>query len=288
MNTLPTVNCPLSTASKPRTAVLISGHMRTFARTLGTIRHHVLRHFPGADFFISTIRDADIGSIDQLRALYPAARIEVDIVAAQPELPIPVPPYAEDWTLGRMYGHEPYGISVHPQAILRQLWQLNRCWEHYTRCLGTAPGTVPCVHDMIIRLRPDSWFRSFNPHLALGPLPFALPPRLALTPWWGRFGGINDRFALLGPVAAEAYFTTYARLSELLAAGCPLHPESLIKASLEAAGCKVDDTLLVEFSKLYGPESPKLNGTFRDPEITMIDMAHLSAKSPSQLKAHSS
>jgi hypothetical protein len=291
---------PLSSESRPRTAVLISGHMRTFARVFSTIQWHVLRHFPDADFFVSTVADRDSASAELLRERYPKARVEIDVVAAQPELPIPVAPFAQDWTLGRMYGHEPYTISVHPQAILRQLWQLQRCWEFFAEKAGNGitrtDGQVD-GYDTIVRLRPDLWFRSFelpgrfasfSPTPASaggheggekrGQMPGGEHAATALTPWWGRFGGVNDRFAILGPAAAQAYFTTYSRLPELLAAGCPLHPESLVKASLEAARCRVNDTLLVEFSKLYGPENPKLNGTFRDPEITSIDIAHLGAK----------
>lgn len=260
--------------------------MRTFARCLPTIKWHVLRHFQpeqlgsSIDFFVSTVRDGDAPSAELLRREFPQSRVEIDLVDAQPELPIPLPPHADDWTLGRMYGHEPYAISVHPQAILRQLWQLNRCWEFFTRRVGEIQreekrvGIVP-EYDLIIRLRPDSWFRSFAPPSGLNEEWSMLR---ALTPWWGRFGGINDRFALLGLEAARAYFTTYAQLPDLLASGCPLHPESLIRASLERNHCDVHDTLLVEFSKLYGPENPALEGTFRDPEITLIDQAHVAAK----------
>lgn len=248
-----------------KTAILITGHMRTFARVIRTQQWHVYRHFPDADFYVSTVRDQDTGSIDELRKLYPKARIEVDVVDAQPELPIPVPPVAEDWTVGRMYGHEPYAISVHPQAILRQLWQLNRAWEHFTKARGDAE------YDCVVRVRPDLWFRSFEPL-------FPSDEFEALTPWWGRFGGINDRFAVLGAKAAEAYFGTYGNMPYLLEQGCPLHPESLVNASLRMMKCGVDDTLLVEFCKLYGSENPQLAGQFRNPEITEIDMAHLAAK----------
>ena len=263
-----------------KTAILITGHMRTFARVIRTQQWHVYRHFPDADFYVSTVRDQDTGSIDELRKLYPKARIEVDVVDAQPELPIPVPPVAEDWTVGRMYGHEPYAISVHPQAILRQLWQLNRAWEYFD---NTGSGDYDCI----VRVRPDLWFRSFEPPPMMEmqierygekPVLSCVGDYNALTPWWGRFGGVNDRFAVLGPKAAEAYFRTYANMPTLLNLGCPLHPESLVKASMSLKSCLVEDTLLAEFCKLYGNENPQLAGQFRNPEITEIDMAHLAAK----------
>ena len=254
-----------------KTAILISGHMRTFARCLPTLAWHVFRHFPNADFYVSTVKDNDSDSVRLLRDRYPKARIALDLVDAQPELPIPLPPVAPDWTVGRMYSHEPYAISVHPQAIVRQLWQLERVWRLMEQETKANPPDGP--YDTIIRCRPDSWFRSF----AMPSHPFVIHSTVAYTPWWGRFGGCNDRFAILGATAAEAYFSTYTAMPALLAAGCPLHTESLVKASIEAQECIVWDTLRAEFSKLYGPENPKLNGTFRDPEISPIDIAHLGA-----------
>lgn len=248
-----------------KTAILITGHMRTFARVIRTQQWHVYRHFPDADFYVSTVRDQDTGSIDELRKLYPKARIEVDVVDAQPELPIPVPPVAEDWTVGRMYGHEPYAISVHPQAILRQLWQLNRAWEHFTKARGNE------TYDCVVRVRPDLWFRWAEIKKPI----FSI---LAITPYFGRFGGINDRFAVLGMDAAQAYFTTYAKLAALLAQGCPLHPESLVKASLLDAACSVNDTMLCNFAKLYGSDNPQHAGTFREAEITTDDLANIGMK----------
>lgn len=260
-----------------KTAILISGHMRTFSRCLPTQIWHVFRHFPNPSFFVSTVKDRDSDSAQLLRKLYPDAQIEIEVVDAQPELPIPVPPADPSWTLGRMYSHEPYGISVHPQAILRQIWQLERCWSlfHRTGSLTITDGGNPEGFDTIIRIRPDLWFRNFVcPSFNAD----QVPPLMAYTPYWGRFGGINDRFAILGQKAAHAYFNTYANLPALLASGCPLHPESLVKASLQQAGCVIDDTMLCEFSKLYGPEDPKKNGTFRDPEITRADIANIAAR----------
>lgn len=251
-----------------KTAIIIGSHMRTFARCLPTQHWHVFRHFENPAFFVSTVKDRDSNSAELLRKYYPNAQIEIEAVNAQPELPIPVPPADPTWTVGRMYSHEPYGISVHPQAVLRQLWQLLQAWELLERTRAGAE------FDTIVRIRPDLWFRNFSPAMDE-----TKPERHeAFTPYWGRFGGVNDRFAILGAKAAEAYFTTYSRLGLLLKAGCPLHPESLVKASLKEAGCHVYDTMLCEFSKLYGSEDPKKSGTFRDPEVTLADIANLAAR----------
>ena len=47
---------------------------------------------------------------------------------------------------------------------------------------------------LIIRLRADLWFHSQVK------LPRLLPLEVC-TPWWGRYGGVNDRFAVMGALA---------------------------------------------------------------------------------------
>lgn len=245
-----------------KTAILLTGHMRSFERCLPTLHWHVFRHFPAADFYVSTVKDANSHKADLLREKYPQARVEIDVVDAQPELPIPQGPAG--WKVGQgHYGHEPYAISVHPQAILRQLWQLQRGWDFMV-----GRNDKP-VYDLIIRCRPDLWFHSCavpNIEGSIG--------AVALTPWWGRFGGVNDRFAFLGTNAAEAYCTTLRKLPDLMALGCPLHPESLIKASLEFGGCVINDQLRAEFSTLRD------DGTFRAPEAPLADQVHAAMAHP--------
>lgn len=316
-----------------KTAILISGHLRTLDRTLDNLHSVVLRHFETPDFFISTVREsgesrgAEPGAIRDLRAKYPHSRIEIETLDAQPELPIPLPPTNKAWQLGMVYAHEPYALRHHPQALLRQLWHLNRCWEFFLSqtqidqpritpitpinsqsenpsSAESAPSAVKNSdsYDLIIRLRPDSWFTNFeNPLVETtmrwanvasdprgpenlvsnGSITTQRAPhdREAFTPFWGRAGGLNPRFALLGARAAAAYFTTSAQLPALLARGYPLHLETLLAAALRENGCVLHDTLRCEFRKLHGPTAGPAANTFRDPEITMSDLAHLIGKS---------
>lgn len=280
-----------------KTAILISGHMRSFERCLPTLHWHVFRHFihppkcgvlvgeefhplkqteGTCDFFVSTEPDADSEKVHLLKERYPDACVVVDLT-----------PQCSDYDLfATAFGthcrsrgfaeeanehaaHAPYAISVPVEAVLGQLWRLQRCWDFFVAGLGEAgPGsaTPATGYDLIIRCRPDLWMESFAAHASLFELRRARGERIALTPWWGRFGGVNDRFALLGREAARAYFQTWSNLPALLAAGCPLHPESLIKASLEAGGCEIDDTLDISFSTL------RANGERRFPEISAQDI----------------
>lgn len=240
-----------------KAAILISGHMRSFERCLPTLHWHVFRHFTGADFFVSTEPDEDAGKAELLRMKYPSAQVSID-TTPQPGDEVLIPPL-HDAANPRPWEHAPYAISVLPGAVVGQLWRLQQCWEWFER-------TRALDYDLIIRCRPDLWMESLtlptrtvevvdtlDNRIRSTSFFAACSPKQARTPWWGRFGGVNDRFAVLGRDAASHYFTTYAKLHQLLDAGCPLHPESLIKASLEDGGCVIDDTLAVMFSTLRPP-----------------------------------
>lgn len=248
-----------------KTAILISGHARSFARCLPNQAWFVYRHFGECDFFCSFQPDEDAGSAELLRERFPNARVEINLTP-QPDMQ----PFMSDlvekhlcpgtWESGSHYMHEPYAISVSPLAVLGQLWRLQRCWDLFAD--PTKEGFAE-RYDTIIRCRPDLWFH--------GNCDWREPvgSDIAATPSWGRFGGVNDRFAILGGQAAHAYFTTFSQIGAHLQVGCPLHPESLIATSLERAQCEVYDYLAVEFSKMGRDGRIE-----RWPEITAGDIAH--------------
>lgn len=254
-----------------RTAIIYTGAMRAFDRCIETHNWHVLRHLGEVDFYVSTYKDGTEAQAEILRARFPKSRVEIEVMDSQPDcisdLRAKGVPLPERWKEGKNYTHEPYAISVHPQAVLRQLWQLEKGWELFER---TAPATMTTEknvpnYDCVVRCRPDLFFHSSKFRIEKMPLD------VALTPWWGRFGGIADRFAILGLVAAEVYFHTYSIVWELMAIGCPLHPESLIYAAMTTVKLPVIDTLRVEFSTM------RANGQTRAPEISASDIAHLAA-----------
>jgi hypothetical protein len=236
-----------------KTAIMITGAMRSFDKCLATQHWHIYRHIPDAEFFVSTVKDADSPKWMALTGLYGADRVHVDVVDAQPDciaeqraLGVPLP---TEWVRGKPYTHEPYAISVHPQAVLRQLWQLQHCFDVFPVFGG---------FERVIRIRPDLYFHSVSDLVLY---------RGGRFPWWGRFGGCNDRFAILSANAAAKYFTTYGAICELLALGCPLHPESLIAAWLETCGITVAHDLACEFSTL------RTTGEMRGPEMHTWDLA---------------
>lgn len=235
-----------------KVAVIYSGALRTFDKTWPNHKWAVWRRFPGAKFYCVAHDDEDAWKTKMLPTVTNFKLVN------QPEMVIPqdCPP---QWNGPRThYMHEPYAISVSPQAVLGQLWMLREGWRLYQEANDPA--------DLVIRIRPDLWFHRFDRPKEIngfGPDSFT-----AFTPWWGRFGGCNDRFALLGPKAAESYFTAYDHIPAMIAEGAPLHPETLIYYAMKRAGIIVNDTLDAEFSTL------RKNGEMRPPEILASDIAH--------------
>jgi len=257
-----------------KVAILYTGALRSFDKCLPNQIWHVLRHFPGAKFYVATHADEDALKVERLAAFVPPETKVSFEALQQPEMVIPEG-CPLTWNGPRShYMHEPYAISVSPQAVLGQLWMLREGWRLYQESNDPA--------DLIIRIRPDLWFHSFN-------VPHGIPKKMhmagyegdnrmitigngirevAFTPWWGRFGGCNDRFALLGAKAAEAYFTTYDHIPAMIAEGAPLHPETLIHYAMKRKGISICDDMAAEFSTL------RKNGEMRPPEILASDIAH--------------
>lgn len=249
-----------------KVAIIFSGHTRTFAQCYPTFYWMVQRHFPNPTVIFSTVDDADYQACLQGGKFPGGWRIGLE---EQPTFT-----FNKEWVPGQPFTHEPFPISVHPENVMRQLWQLERAYKLYIQ--NTEEKDFA---DVFIRVRPDLWWMGFeNPvqetKTVVGPLVDCFigkcpAPKECLTPWWGRFGGVNDRFAIMGRDAADVYFQTYSRVHMLRAKGCPLHPESLIRASLEEAGITIYDNLKAYFAT-YKPD-----GTIRLPEISSIDIADL-------------
>ncbi len=242
-------------------AIIYTGAMRSFDKCYRNHCWQIYRNFPEAKFYVLTEDDED--AYKSIAII--GARIKR---VKQPQMVIPEG-CPDTWTQGQPYMHEPYAISVHPHAVLGQLWMLREGWRLYQEANDPA--------DLIIRIRPDIWFHSFEVpqsikyHLKstfILPLYVSEFPTIACTPWWGRFGGCNDRFALLGSKAAEAYFTTYDHIPVMIKEGAPLHPETLVYYSMKRAGISICDDMKAEFSTL------RKTGEFREPEIRSVDFAH--------------
>src|SRR5215468_10079272 len=198
-----------------KTAVLISGQMRTFAKCYPTQRWQVFRHYePDIHFFISCLDDEQADSASLLLKHYENVHCERYVDPELPLIPIERGIFA------------PYANAAPHKTLRLQHWGNRRVFQFFCESKSQK------YFDVIIRIRPDLWIHEFQKP----PIPFA---NECYSPWWGKFGGINDRLAIMGETAAFPYFETYDQIDELLEAGCPFHPESLVAASLEKGGVKV-------------------------------------------------
>ena len=256
------------------TAILYSGQLRTFAQWYPTQRWHVLRHFADPHFFFTIQAQPDaLQILAPLIADYGADHVHVQQLT-DPDLTPDLTPQ-----LSAAYHQAPYANAAPAHQLLLQHWYQAQVWENFCG----HRKTLSLEFDTIIRLRPDLFFHSFEDPTAQkvtrtdreghpnGIVIFqgGIRDDEVLTPWWGRFGGLNDRFAIMGPAAARAYFDVYGKIPELLGSyRAPFHPETLLAARLEIAQVHVTQTLRAEFSTL------RMNGQARPPEISPIDLAH--------------
>jgi hypothetical protein len=252
-----------------KTAVLLSGQARTFGRCFPNLKWQVFDKLESPHFFVSVARDADAPSVEILRTAYPNAPVHIDVVE-QPLLPEPA--FASCL-------HAPYAITptrtpgVGPlQGILRALWHYSRAWK-----FAQEHGAKEC--DVFVRCRPDLHFHrvDFSPYVYNSGYERAvmhMGPTDAYTPYWGHYGpGTNDRFAIMGKTAAKAYLETYDVLPQLLAAGIPFHPETLVGAALERAGCTISRTLLAEFAFCRKPDREHADYWFEHMQVLPGELA---------------
>lgn len=254
-----------------KTAILISGQARTIAKCLPTQHWHVYRHFEDLHFFIVWQDEPNaVAGVKLLEDKYGKERVHAKLITDPTDLPmIPLKDGA----------HAPYANAApHPQLMMQHLYQ-EEVWKFYKEHNGDA--------ETVIRMRGDNFFHSFAmPREKFGDIVETSgnvvtmstskerQENTAYLPWWGRFGGVNDRFAIMGPRAAEHYFTVFSKIERLMKElNCPFHPESLLMASLEDGGVIIDESLRAEFS------TQRLDGKVRLylGEVLPPDMANLLA-----------
>lgn len=241
-----------------KTAIIYSGQARTFAQLWENHRWHVWRKFTDPHFFISV--EADMQAED-MKILFDQIREPRRVFMETVTQPTIVEPVINSVISG-------WKPSSSPQAILRQLWSLNRAYQFFQDVVTTSEGMSLDEFDTVIRIRPDTHFIRLD-----FPKYDGLHENVAFTPWWSRWGGVNDRFAILGSKAAKSYFTTYQKLEGLFAQGAPLHPETLVHASLET-----DDVLMAPLSTEF--RTLRLNGSMTPFDPTEIDIADYARSRP--------
>lgn len=241
------------------TAVLMSGQFRSFGQCFATQHWHVNRRFPDPHFFLVMQDTLPVAAapnapppinaqalVKLLTDKYGADHVHAKLIQDPTDLPM----------IPKKFGlYAPYeNAAPHPQLMM-QHWYQNEAWKWFLEQRGETK------FDLFVRQRGDNFFHG----MTMQPI----APRSVYSPWWGRFGGINDRFAIMDEAAASVYFRVYEKIDELLKLGCPFHPESLLKATLELGGVASVDRLLAEFYTC------RVTGQHRTMETMPVDMAHI-------------
>lgn len=231
-----------------KTAVIISGNVRTF-RYVHKRLSSLYSKLENPEFFCSVVKEDGCEDMEIIRD-YGKAEIEY---VEQPDCEKEIWPGGFDF---RMLNGGPYEIAPHasPQTILRSFWSQERAYK-------MAGGGFDCY----VRLRPDVFFTNLD----FCGLPEA---NECGVPWWAGWGGVNDRFAIMGSMAAQKYFSVYSCLPELLKE-CALHPECLLGRQLVRNGIKIV-LMNVEFYALRPPDE---NGKLAQvpPNYSTVDIFNL-------------
>jgi len=231
-----------------KTAVLISGQMRTFAKCYPTQKWQIFRHYePDLHFFVSCADDPQADSVKLLFADYENVAVE----RYTDPTDLPVIPAAKG-------AFAPYANATSHAKLMLQHWGNKKVWDFF--CASADTGSF----DQIIRIRPDIWIHRFQK-------PRNLFTNECFCPWWGKFGGVNDRIAIMERSVAVSYFNVFDLMRDILLKGCPFHPETLLLEVLRTNAVIVLNNLMVEFS------TERMDGSRRWAEIVMSDIAELIA-----------
>lgn len=121
--------------------------------------------------------------------------------------------------------HEEAAAASPGLAHLRDVWgddykSMRNLLAHFL-LLDKAWQSVPREADVIMLIRPDVlWIKPYHPLLAL-----LVGKFVSLFPKWGRFGGINNRFAIMPRKHAETYFSQVRLWREYAERSGGLHAE---------------------------------------------------------------
>lgn len=191
-----------------RVAVLFSGQ----CRSLDVCYKNILDTFRGCDIFMHTYLDEDSHKADLLNPM----RCVIEPDKQMPE--------RKEYTF--KVGRYCHGV----QGVLKQLWTLKRSYEIYLNSGLT--------HDWIIRCRPDLFFTSkLEDDIYTWGCDLILPK---FSNWWG----YCDRFAIMRPGFAKAYFTRLNDIDNYIDDGGIFHPETFLKAAMDKTNCVVSRTSL--------------------------------------------
>lgn len=199
-----------------KTAVLVSGQMRSLDGCIASIQKHVLDRIGDYDVIAHVADDEDTWKVELLEPVQ-------CVVVRQPEFD------------EKNYIHRSGRGVIGIQPVLRMFWSMaesNRLKKEREAATGRR-------YDWVIRLRPDTQFYSDIEDLA------TCDPAAAYVPTFSNYYGYQDRFAFGGSVPMDAYHDKFGLLDTYVEEGGIFHPETMLKWALDRAGVPVHRTGII-------------------------------------------
>lgn len=206
------------TGKKIRTALCISGHLRTFANNFDSVRNNILE-LMDCDVFIHTW--------DNLGLSYRPCDSRVYAIQTQNI----IDKIKELYKPKKLVVEPNRNFIVTPQMKIRQLDQ-----RDIPGILGMYYKIEACndlkkkyeiennfIYDCVIRFRGDLFME----------MPFPIDNSTNLNslfiPMFGNFGGLCDQLAYGSSTIMDVYSSLYSRIPEYMNNGAPMHPEKLLQ-----------------------------------------------------------
>jgi len=205
-----------------KTALCISGHLRTFEDNFASVKANILDRMD-CDVFIHTwdimgmsYRPCDSGLysvetqrlIDKIQRLYNPKKLVIE-----PTKSFTITPLMQ----ARLLDHR--DIS----GILSMYYKIEAC----NNLKKEYEKEQNMVYDCVIRFRGDLYMEM--------PIPVDHNTNMhhLFIPVYGNFGGICDQFAYGSSSIMDTYSSLYSNLQKYLEAGAPMHPERLLQFHVE-------------------------------------------------------
>lgn len=215
-------------AKQIKTALCISGHLRTFEENYNSIKENILDRLD-CDVFIHTwdilglsyrFTDADLHVtetsllLDRIKQLYHPKKVIIEKTKTFPVKPI---------MQARLVDHRDI------PGILSMYYKVEAC-NDLKREYEKENGFI---YDCVIRFRGDLYVEQIIPIDERTNLNYVF------LPVFGNFGGACDQFAYGNSSVMDKYSTLYSNIERHLHSGAPFHPEKLLLYHIEQQGLPI-------------------------------------------------
>lgn len=226
---VPNIKMMDAAPAKPvKTALCISGHLRTFEENYKTVHDHILSKLD-CDVFIHTwdilglsYRHTDShlhtietsALVDKINQLYKPKKLVIEKSRQFDVKPI---------MLQRALDHRDWS------GILSMYYKIEAC----NNIKREYEEENNFKYDCVIRFRGDLWVEQDIPIDGFMNLNYLY------LPLYGNFGGACDQFAFGNSSVMDKYSSLYSNIESYLYAGAPFHPEKILQYHIEVQKLQV-------------------------------------------------